>query len=155
VVRQSLNNEGRQLIFGGHEMKRENKGVTLIELVTVIVLLGILVAVAVPAYNNVLEESHETEAKNILSLLHMGEKIFFLTNKTYFAPRASLSVGSSPADINTALKTEVNSPQFYNVTFHGVTASTYCIQASRDGGGTTYRINQTDTDGVPDRGQTC
>jgi len=54
----------------------KNKGFTLIELVTVIVLLGILAAVAVPRFINVQEDAREASRAQIRAQVQSGLSMY-------------------------------------------------------------------------------
>ena len=56
-------------------MKRDNKGFTLVELMVVLLILGILVAIVVPLYNNAQEKAADTaHAANIRTLEGAGQQ---------------------------------------------------------------------------------
>lgn len=61
------------------------KGVTLIELLIVIVILGILVGVAVPTYRNYVMRAQRAEAKTTLLRIAAEQEKFYLQNGTYTA----------------------------------------------------------------------
>lgn len=61
---------------------RNNKGFTLIELMIVVVIIGILAAIAIPKFNNASARAKEKEADGIL------KQIYTLQN-TYYAQYAS------------------------------------------------------------------
>lgn len=64
-------------------MRLTQNGVTLIELLTVIVVLGILASIAVPSYRNYLLRAQRTEATTALLNLQAAQEKFYLQNNAY------------------------------------------------------------------------
>ncbi len=64
-------------------MKSKNRGVTLIELMVVILVVGILAAFAVPSYRQYLLRTHRAEAKSALLNLAAAQEKFYLQNNIY------------------------------------------------------------------------
>ena len=64
-------------------MRKTEKGVTLIELMTVIVVLGILASIAVPSYRRYLLRAQRADASTALLRLQSAQEKFFLQNGTY------------------------------------------------------------------------
>jgi type IV pilus assembly protein PilE len=62
---------------------RMQKGFTLIELMIVVVIVAILAAVAMPAYQDYITQSKLSEASGQLSALQIKMEQFFLDNRTY------------------------------------------------------------------------
>jgi type IV pilus assembly protein PilE len=61
----------------------KSRGVTLLELLSVIVILGILAAIAVPTYRTYLIRSQRAEAKIALLQLQTAQEKFYLQNNEY------------------------------------------------------------------------
>ena len=59
------------------KLLNNHKGFTLIELVVIIVILGILAAVAIPKYQNLTTEARESATKAALGGLRSGITIFY------------------------------------------------------------------------------
>ena len=55
----------------------DDRGFTLIELVIIIVILGILAAVAIPQYQNITNEAREAQCRALLGSLRSGITIFY------------------------------------------------------------------------------
>ncbi len=64
-------------------MKRKSSGVTLIELIIVIIVVGILAAIAIPSYRQYVLRSHRAEGKTALLNLAAAQEKFYLQNNTY------------------------------------------------------------------------
>ena len=64
-------------------MRNRMKGVTLIELMIVIVVVAILASIAVPSYRSYVMRTHRVEAKTALLNLAAAQEKFYLSNNTY------------------------------------------------------------------------
>ena len=65
-------------------MKNKTNGFTLIELMIVIAIIGIVAAIAIPAYSGYIATARMAEAKNNIAALKLAEEEFFLENNRYF-----------------------------------------------------------------------
>jgi type IV pilus assembly protein PilA len=67
------------------------KGFTLIELLVVILIIGILAAIALPAFLGQREKAQDTEAKTAVRTAATAMKTYYTDNQTY--------VGATPAEL--------------------------------------------------------
>lgn len=63
--------------------QHRQSGVTLIELVVVVVIVGILAAIAIPSYSRYVVRSHRAEGKAALLALATAQEKFYLQCNTY------------------------------------------------------------------------
>lgn len=59
-------------------------GMTLIELLMMVFILGSLVAVAVPNYRRAIEQVYFREARGLLLTIYSGQRAYFFLNDFYF-----------------------------------------------------------------------
>ena len=97
-----------------------NKGFTLVELLVVVALIGILSAIAIPAYNGYINSVKTNSAQNSLRLIYLAEVEQFSDNGEYYTVTSSCGSSSHLASsINTNLfngsKTlpQESNPDFY------------------------------------------
>lgn len=76
--------------------QRLKPGFTLIEVMVTVVLIGILTAIAVPAYSEFLKRSARTEAKAVLLENQLGMEQLFTLNNSYNTPAPTLKFPVSP-----------------------------------------------------------
>jgi type IV pilus assembly protein PilA len=67
------------------KMQRSQKGFTLIELMIVVVIIGILAALAIPRFMRATTKSKQSEAKTILKQIYTMEQTYRQQNDTYWA----------------------------------------------------------------------
>lgn len=81
-------------------MKKEHYGFTLIELMIVVAIVGILAAVAYPAYTDSVRKGRRAQARTaLLELMQQQER--FMTQRNCYAAFTTASNGTATATANT------------------------------------------------------
>ena len=75
------------------------KGFTLIELLVVVLIIGILVAVAVPQYQVAVAKSRYAKLKHLVKALANAQEVYYLANGQYSIRMENLDINlSQPSD---------------------------------------------------------
>ena len=77
-------------------MPRPRAAFTLIELLIVVVIIGILAAIAIPKFNATKGKATAAALRSDLRNLAVAEEGYFFTNQTYSADTAQLNYRASP-----------------------------------------------------------
>lgn len=104
-------------------MRQTMRGITLIELMIVIVVLSIMVMVAYPNYQEFAARAKRNEARAALLLIATNQERHYLNNNTYTANLATLGV---PAVTETGA---------YNIAVTAANAVSYTARATYNLGG--------------------
>jgi type IV pilus assembly protein PilA len=129
-------------------MKKVLAGFTLVELMIVVVILGILAAVAIPAFTRYVKRSKTSEATGNIAKIYQGETAYFNQSSEQstasFATAATTPAGAPSASKFPAQPTNftsnsgwsaigfsVDAPLYYQYTATG-TASTFTASANGD-----------------------
>ena len=91
-------------------------GFTLIELLVVIIIIGILLAIAIPSYLKFRDRANESAAKANVRASIPGLEAYYADNNTY--------VGMTLANIQASYDAGIK-----NITFGTLTATSYCVQS--------------------------
>lgn len=81
-----------------HRTEPKSSGFTLIELMTVVAIISILLAIAVPAYNEYINRAHRAAAQQFLLDVAQRQEQYLLDNLAYAGNLGGLGM-SIPADI--------------------------------------------------------
>ena len=69
---------------------RDQKGFTLVELMIVVVIVGILAAVAIPMYRGSVEKARASEAEAALGTIRSSERVYHAEHGAYYGDDDSL-----------------------------------------------------------------
>ena len=108
------------------------KGFTLIELLIVVVIIGILAAIAIPKFSNTKEKAYVAAMKSDLRNLVTAEESYFSDTNLYGAVPADLSAYYNSSAGVTVVATPATGISFNALATHSGTAIT-CTIAMNEG----------------------
>ena len=123
--------------------KPKPQGFTIMELMIVVVILGVISALAFPVYTNMMETQYCKTAKMNLVAINTAAKIYKIKHGTYVLP----SGGTDLSAINNDLHLNIDDPKF-TYTYTNSSVTTFFAFAERTGG-PTYSCNIYETDSSP------
>ncbi len=118
---------------------RNAKGFTLIELLIVVVIIGILAAIAIPQFASTKEKAFDSAAKSDLRNLMTAEEAYFsdfqaYTNSTVAAGSTADLDGDGNADFQASQSVGLQATAYtdgYQITAaHGSSSKTWCVNSS-------------------------
>jgi type IV pilus assembly protein PilE len=112
-------------------MQKASRGVTLIELIVVIVVIGILASIAIPSYRNYVTRANRTEGRAALLALATAQEKFYLQCNTYTAaldPAADSAC--DPANLKFSPASERG---YYTITVTAADATGWTAEAEPNG----------------------
>ncbi len=80
----------------GAQMRKQRSGFTLIELLIVVVIIGVLAAIAIPKFQNTRGKANLAALKSDLRNMATAQEAYFYQNAVYSSSLAALNLNPSP-----------------------------------------------------------
>lgn len=84
----------------------QNRSFTLIELLIVVLIIGILVTIAMTAYQKMVEKARYTEAKAVLSSVAKVNLLYFHEHGDFAGPEDSIVYDNDSHELNIEFPTD-------------------------------------------------
>lgn len=121
-------------------IKRANQGFTLIEIMIVVVIIGLLAAVAIPSYGDYVQRGKVSEAMANLSTVRVKLEQWFMDNRSFLGSPLCAAEGDTIT---------LQDAKFFTYRCTTLTATTFTVTATgvatQGMGGFSYTINETNT----------
>ncbi|MEZ5500461.1 MAG: type IV pilin protein [Steroidobacteraceae bacterium] len=135
--------------------RRRQRGVTLMELLTVVVVLGILATIAIPSYRSYLLRSQRTDGTTTLLRVRSAQEKFYLQNNAYSNDMGPAPAGLGIAGAAGACANSEGGKYQVCIAFNGGNPNTFIATAAPTAAGgqgadtkcTSFTINETGTKG--------
>jgi prepilin-type N-terminal cleavage/methylation domain-containing protein len=119
------------------------KGFTLIEIITALVITGVLAAIAIPNYYNSIQQGASNAAQNNLTIIYGAQKNYYYNNGSY-----CVNSGSNPtcadnlADINTNLSLNITDNYFTYACAPDPSSGVYCTATNISNPQINFSVNK-------------
>jgi type IV pilus assembly protein PilA len=133
------------------ERSGSESGFTLVELLVVMLILGILAAIAIPAFFNQRDKARDADTKASVRTVETAEETYFVDNGEYTGTLADLT--AIEPTINDAPSTPTLSAgtRTYTVGIQSDTGTTFTLERQADGS-LVYNCDAPGTGGCPTGG---
>ncbi|MEJ2257586.1 MAG: type IV pilin protein [Woeseiaceae bacterium] len=113
-------------------MRRNQQGITLIELMVVVAIIAIVSAVAYPSYERYVVRTKRAVAQNALLQVADRQQQFFMDNKRFAADLTNLGYTANPfvVDDDGAATVAGDADAVYSLSLANVTATTWTATAA-------------------------
>jgi len=108
---------------------RHNKGLTLLEVLVVVAIVGILAAIAIPSYNSYITRARRSEAKTVLEQVRAAQEMWRAERGSYAIDDGN---GTAIAKLTNTMGVPATIP-FYNWTFTAQGGTAFTARATPTG----------------------
>lgn len=98
---------------------RSQRGITLIELMIVVIIIGVIAALAIPRFMSTTARTKQSEAQLILKQIFTGQQAYFQEHETYWIPGAGIVAQSSNQEAFADIGVQIGQSARYSYTITG------------------------------------